>query len=149
MSITTTEEYQRTVEAIQHCSALADQLRTTLIGAGLSDEEVAGSVQPLERRIEALFREVHAYEMLLGSTDQPVRWLTTIGTFIEAVRVSRALSVADFATLLGLPCQETAVLSSTDFSGLTLQQAQDALDKLGIGFELKLDIAMPVGATAR
>lgn len=148
MPIRTDQDYQQAVRCIEKHQTVANHISATLAHVGLSQAEIASATRPLDQRIDALFRQVHAYEALSGFADEPMRWLTTIGTLIEAARVTQKVPLTTIAAWLDLPSADVQELTATDFSGLTLQQTQDLLERFGILLDLRVRVETPTPSRA-
>lgn len=134
MMICTSDEYQRTLEALKEHAEHIERQRQFFEREGLPLDQVERLLQPTRSFAAGLREDAEAFERLQRGELGPLHNLADVGRWLVGARVARGLSRQALADLLGSSEQEVERDERNDYRRITVERAQRILDVLGVRF---------------
>jgi ribosome-binding protein aMBF1 (putative translation factor) len=132
------KEYQAALQRLQEDRTIAELQRKALQERGLSPDEIAHAMEPLEAFTGQLEDEVAWYDRARSGDLGVVRQLTSIGRLLIALRIARGLSQRDLAEKLGVDESQVSRDERNEYFNITLTRAQRIVDVLGAETETRV-----------
>ena len=141
--IRTQAEYDRARERLVRDQEYLDELKKSLQGAELSDEEVDRAMQPAISFHKQLLEDVEAYERMRRGQFDELRSLTSIGRWLIGVRIYRNWTQKELAERLGVSEAQVSKDERNEYHNVTTERAQRILEVLGADFSMDIEEFKP------
>lgn len=133
------QDYKKAIDLFRQDREFTEKQREGLVAAGLSSEEVETAMEPILAFQAQLTEEITWYENVLRHNFSPAKRLTDLGRLLIASRIASGLNQKQFADLLGVSEAQVSRDERNEYRGITLERAQQILDKLGATVTTTLD----------
>lgn len=144
--IRTEAEYTRTKERLTTDKAYLEQLKTTLAGADLNEEEVQRAMQPALSFHKQLLEEVETYERTRRGQFDSLSSLTGIGRWLIGLRIYRGWTQKQLAEKLNVSEAQISKDERNEYHNVSTEKAQRILQILGANFSLEIEDLEPTEA---
>ena len=124
-------EYKEAVKRVAEEKRRLEEQRKSLVGMGLSADQVKRAIDPIRSFHLQLQEEVASYERLKRGEFCEIRNLRGFGHLLIALRIARGMSQRELATKLGVNESQVSRDERNEYHGITLERAARILDALG------------------
>ncbi|MGI8538923.1 MAG: helix-turn-helix transcriptional regulator [Rubrobacteraceae bacterium] len=124
-------EYKEALSRLEQDGEVIAAQRRTLVGRGLSEEEVGRALGPVLSFSAQLEEEVEWYEKVRRRDFEVIDNLSAVGTLLIALRIANGLSQKELADKLGVSEAQVSRDERNEYHGVSVERAQRILDAMG------------------